>query len=206
MVPGGPVGDRVCGEGGADFTWAQTYAVDDVTDASAEEQSHSALSDHVRADFEEASGGHPLAAVWAYMLFLLAYTAVRGHDCRAAPRNWLALDALRLRCPVGHSVGAGSRRLPDSEGVYLMPASPIQAVQEAIESGVRSRAAIAVETGLEPGTVDVILDHLTASGALAMEALGPCPSGDCGSCSAASACAGPSNTRGPVLLKLRRRL
>lgn len=74
MVPGGPVGDRVCGEGGADFTWAQTYAVDDVTDASAEEQSHSALSDHVRADFEEASGGHPLAAVWAYMLFLLAYT------------------------------------------------------------------------------------------------------------------------------------
>lgn len=55
-------------------TWAQTYAVEDVTDASAEEQSHSALSDHVRADFEQASGGHPLAAVWAYMLFLLAYT------------------------------------------------------------------------------------------------------------------------------------
>ena len=55
-------------------TWAQTYAVDDVTDASAEEQSHSALSDHVRADFEQASGGHTLAAVWAYMLFLLAYT------------------------------------------------------------------------------------------------------------------------------------
>ena len=55
-------------------TWAQTYAVDDVTDASAEEQSHSALSDHVRQDFNRASGGHPLAAVWAYMLFLLAYT------------------------------------------------------------------------------------------------------------------------------------
>lgn len=55
-------------------TWAQTYAVEDVTDASAEEQSHSALSDHVRADFEQASDGHPLAAVWAYMLFLLAYT------------------------------------------------------------------------------------------------------------------------------------
>lgn len=55
-------------------TWAQTYAVDDVTDASAEEQSHSALSDHVRQDFDRASGGHPLAAVWAYMLFLLAYT------------------------------------------------------------------------------------------------------------------------------------
>lgn len=85
-----------------------------------------------------------------------------------------------------------------------MPASPIQAVQEAIEGGVRSRAALAAETGLEPGTVDVILDHLTARGVLDMEPLGSCPTGGCGSCSAASACAGPSSTRGPVLLKLRR--
>lgn len=86
-----------------------------------------------------------------------------------------------------------------------MPASPIQAVQKAIEDGVRSRAAIAAETGLEPGTVDVILDHLATSGVLDMEALGSCPASGCGSCSAASACAGPSSTRGPVLLKLRRR-
>ncbi|WP_308606613.1 hypothetical protein [uncultured Corynebacterium sp.] len=86
-----------------------------------------------------------------------------------------------------------------------MPTSPIQAVQEAIENGVRSRVGIAAETGLEPGTVDVILDHLTASGVLDMEPLGSCPAGGCGSCSAASACAGPSSTRGPVLLKLRRR-
>ncbi|WP_408931989.1 hypothetical protein ACKFRM_00595 [Corynebacterium sp. YSMAA1_1_D6] len=85
-----------------------------------------------------------------------------------------------------------------------MPASPIQAVQEAIESGVRSRVAITQVTGLEPGTVDLILDHLTASGVLDMEPLGSCPSGGCGSCSAASACAGPSSSRGPVLLKLRR--
>ena len=85
-----------------------------------------------------------------------------------------------------------------------MPASPIQTVQEAIESGVRSRAAIAAQTGLEPGTVDLILDHLTASGVLDMEPLGSCPVGGCGSCSSASACAGPSSTRGPVLLKLRR--
>lgn len=55
-------------------TWSQTYAVEDVTDASPEEQAQSDLSDHVRADFAGASGGHPLAAVWAYMLFLLAYT------------------------------------------------------------------------------------------------------------------------------------
>lgn len=85
-----------------------------------------------------------------------------------------------------------------------MPASPIQAVQSAIESGVRSRSAIATETGLEPGTVDLVLEHLTASGVLDMEPLGSCPSGGCGSCSAASACAGPSSSRGPVLLKLRR--
>ena len=86
-----------------------------------------------------------------------------------------------------------------------MPASPIQAVQKAIEDGVRSRAALAAETGLEPGTVDVILDHLTARGVLDMEPLDSCSAGGCGSCSAASACAGPSSTRGPVLLKLRRR-
>lgn len=55
-------------------TWSQTYAVEDVTDASPEEQAQSDLSDHVRADFAGAFGGHPLAAVWAYMLFLLAYT------------------------------------------------------------------------------------------------------------------------------------
>lgn len=55
-------------------TWAQTYAVDDVTDAEPDEQASSPLSEHVRADFEQASDGHPLAAVWAYMLFLLAYT------------------------------------------------------------------------------------------------------------------------------------
>ena len=55
-------------------TWAQTYAVDDVTDAAPDEQAHSQLSQHVRADFNAASGGHPLAAVWAYMIFLLAYT------------------------------------------------------------------------------------------------------------------------------------
>ncbi|WP_296131597.1 hypothetical protein [uncultured Corynebacterium sp.] len=85
-----------------------------------------------------------------------------------------------------------------------MPASPIQAVQSAIESGVRSRVAITQVTGLEPGTVDLVLELLTASGVLDMEPLGSCPAGGCGSCSAASACAGPSSSRGPVLLKLRR--
>lgn len=55
-------------------TWAQTYAVEDVTDDAPEEQAESPLATHIRADFDAASGGHGLAAVWAYMVFLLAYT------------------------------------------------------------------------------------------------------------------------------------
>lgn len=55
-------------------TWSQTYAVEDVTDAAPEEQADSPLAGHIRADFDAASGGHGLAAVWAYMVFLLAYT------------------------------------------------------------------------------------------------------------------------------------
>lgn len=55
-------------------TWAQVYAVDDVTDAAPEEQAESALSQHIRHDFAESSGGHALAAVWAFMIFMLAYT------------------------------------------------------------------------------------------------------------------------------------
>lgn len=68
-------------------TWAQTYAVADPLDAEAEagtdadgdvtqttNAAGSDLSTAVRADFEQTSGGHSLAAVWAYMLFLLAYT------------------------------------------------------------------------------------------------------------------------------------
>lgn len=55
-------------------TWAQTYAVEDVTDADPETQADSPLARNIRADFDEASGGHGLAAVWAYMVFLLAYT------------------------------------------------------------------------------------------------------------------------------------
>ncbi|MBK4181380.1 ferrous iron transport protein B [Corynebacterium macginleyi] len=55
-------------------TWAQTYAVDDVTDADPEEQAESSLAEYIRSDFDAASGGHGLAAVWAYMVFLLAYT------------------------------------------------------------------------------------------------------------------------------------
>lgn len=61
-------------------TWAQTYAVEDPTATSgrggsdAESQASSDLATAVRADFDQASGGHPIAAVWAYMIFLMSYT------------------------------------------------------------------------------------------------------------------------------------
>lgn len=55
-------------------TWAQTYAVEDVTDSDSSEQASSPLADNIRRDFDNASDGHGLAAVWAYMIFLLAYT------------------------------------------------------------------------------------------------------------------------------------
>lgn len=55
-------------------TWSQVYAVEDVTDAAPEEQAESDLSRNIRHDFEAASGGHALAAVWAFMIFMLSYT------------------------------------------------------------------------------------------------------------------------------------
>ncbi|MBZ8177350.1 ferrous iron transport protein B [Corynebacterium sp. 3HC-13] len=55
-------------------TWAQTYAVDDVTDDDADTQASSPLAQNIRQDFADASGGHTIPAVWAFMIFLLAYT------------------------------------------------------------------------------------------------------------------------------------
>ncbi len=51
-------------------SWAQTYAVSDV-DSGAGAQ---ALAGHIQAAFEASSGGHTVAAVLAFMVFLLAYT------------------------------------------------------------------------------------------------------------------------------------
>ncbi len=51
-------------------SWAQTFAIDEPAD-SAEPGS---LGERVRADFVESSGGHPLPAAIAFMVFLMAYT------------------------------------------------------------------------------------------------------------------------------------
>lgn len=50
--------------------WAQTYATSEPTDVG----QPGALGDSLRADFGESSDGHTIAAVLAFMVFLLAYT------------------------------------------------------------------------------------------------------------------------------------
>lgn len=50
-------------------SWAQTYALDETTEAGA-----AGLSAAVDRDFAQSSHGHPIPAVLAFMVFLLAYT------------------------------------------------------------------------------------------------------------------------------------
>ncbi len=51
-------------------SWAQTYSAEEP----ATSEQPGTLGDYVKADFEASSGGHTTAAVWAFLLFLLAYT------------------------------------------------------------------------------------------------------------------------------------
>lgn len=51
-------------------SWAQTYAVEEPTNPN----DPGALGALVRDDIQRASAGHELAAIWAFLIFLLAYT------------------------------------------------------------------------------------------------------------------------------------
>jgi ferrous iron transport protein B len=51
-------------------SWAQTYSAEEPDSST----SPGTLGTYVAADFEESSGGHTSAAVWAFLVFLLAYT------------------------------------------------------------------------------------------------------------------------------------
>ena len=51
-------------------SWAQTYSAEEP----GVDQPPGTLGDSIRADFVESSGGHVNAAVWAFLVFLLAYT------------------------------------------------------------------------------------------------------------------------------------
>ncbi|MEZ5185678.1 MAG: ferrous iron transport protein B [Candidatus Nanopelagicales bacterium] len=68
-------------------SWAQTYAVEEPTDPNAP----GGLGEAVQTDFEQSSGGYPTAAVWAFLIFLLAYTpcvATLATQWREIGRRW----------------------------------------------------------------------------------------------------------------------
>ncbi|SDL19230.1 ferrous iron transport protein B [Tessaracoccus oleiagri] len=70
-------------------TWAQTYAVAD-PEAGGD---GAELGAELRRSFDESSGGHPLPAVWAFMVFLLAYTpcvATLAAQWREIGARWTA--------------------------------------------------------------------------------------------------------------------
>lgn len=51
-------------------SWAQTYAVDEPSS----DHQPGQLGDAIRHSFQESSHGHDLPAVWAFLIFLMAYT------------------------------------------------------------------------------------------------------------------------------------
>ena len=51
-------------------SWAQTHAIDEP-----EEGEAGALGDRIVADFTESSGGHPIPAALAFLVFMMSYTA-----------------------------------------------------------------------------------------------------------------------------------
>ncbi|WP_291340922.1 ferrous iron transport protein B [Corynebacterium sp.] len=81
-------------------TWAQTYPGEDLGEA-------------VTRDFEEASGGHALPAVWAFMMFLLAYTpcvATLAAQRREIGLRW-TLAGLVLQLGVAWLLAVGTFQL-----------------------------------------------------------------------------------------------
>jgi ferrous iron transport protein B len=68
-------------------SWSQTYSVEEPEDLNAPGM----LGEAVREDFEQSSGGHTTAAVWAFLVFLLAYTpcvATVATQWREIGRRW----------------------------------------------------------------------------------------------------------------------
>lgn len=82
--------------------------------------------------------------------------------------------------------------------------SPIEAVRSAIAAGITTRAGVAKATGLEIGTVNLVMSHLLAIGELSAETHSTCPTTACGSCAASALCGAPRKTGAPALLTLRR--
>lgn len=182
-------------------TWSQTYAVKDVTDATPRGTGRK-LAQRSRA--RRLRGGlrrpHQRGSVGLHA-FPAGLYPLRGHSGCAKARNRMALDALRLRSSAHHGVGLGCRGLPIVE---VAVNSPIEAVRSTIAAGITTRAGVAKATGLEIGTVNLVMSHLLATGELSAETLSTCPTTACGSCAASALCGAPRKTGAPVLLTLRR--
>jgi ferrous iron transport protein B len=75
-------------------SWAQTYAQDGGANGSASPRQAGALAGELRTAFDRSSGGHPLAAVWAFLVFVLAYTpcvATLAAQRREVGLRWTAV-------------------------------------------------------------------------------------------------------------------
>ena len=100
-------------------SWAQTYGLGEPVTAgtsttedaaAAIESTDASLAAAIREDFDAASGGHATAAVWAFMLFLLAYTpcvATLAAQRREIGLKWTCFGfALQLAMAWALAVGA----------------------------------------------------------------------------------------------------
>lgn len=100
-------------------SWAQTYGLGEPVTAgtsttedaaAAIESTDASLAAAIREDFDATSGGHATAAVWAFMLFLLAYTpcvATLAAQRREIGLKWTCFGfALQLVMAWGLAVGA----------------------------------------------------------------------------------------------------
>ncbi len=181
-------------------SWAQTYSAEEP----ATSEQPGTLGQYVQADFEASSGGHTDAAVWAFLVFLLAYTpcvATLAAQRREIGMRWTALRG-------GHAAGRGVARgrgdLPDRVAAVN---GPLTVVLAAVESGATTRAAIVTRTGLDPDVVDGAVDHLLRLGRVAGLGLTTsCPDGGCHGCGSVtgSGCS-PRDARGPQPVTVRTR-
>jgi ferrous iron transport protein B len=77
-------------------SWAQTYSAEEPDTT----EQPGTLGEYIKADFAESSGGHTGAAVWAFLVFLLAYTpcvATLAAQRREIGTRWTAFGvALQL--------------------------------------------------------------------------------------------------------------
>ena len=172
-------------------SWAQTYAMAEPTDL----HDPGALGEAVQADFAQSPAATPTAAVWAFMVFLLAYTpcvATLAAQRREIGLRWTLFG---VAVQLVSRLGGGRGGLP-SRTDAVMSAGPLRLVLAAVDDGALTVAEIHGHTGLSTDMIRSSLEHLERMGQLSAEPIAVgCPPAGCGTC--ATACA-----TGPVLVGL----